>query len=53
MTATYWLLAGLYALHVLAAIVWFGGGLTGALVTGPALQRARTGSRRRSRWSSR
>ena len=41
----YWLLIALYALHVIAAIVWFGGGLTNVLITGPALQRASEGAR--------
>lgn len=41
----YWLFVALYALHVIAAIVWFGGGLTGVLITGPALQRAGAGAR--------
>jgi len=45
MTPAYWVLVALYALHVICAIVWFGGGLTGALVTGPALQRASEGAR--------
>ncbi len=34
------LLIGLYTCHVLAAIVWFGGGLTSVLVTGPAIGRS-------------
>lgn len=37
--------AALYALHVIAAIVWFGGGLTSVLITGPALQKASDGAR--------
>jgi uncharacterized membrane protein len=41
----YWFVVALYALHVIAAIVWFGGGLTGVLITGPALQRASAGAR--------
>ena len=41
----YWLLIALYALHVIAAIVWFGGGLTNLLITGPALQRVSEGAR--------
>jgi hypothetical protein len=41
----YWLLIALYALHVIAAIVWFGGGLTNVLITAPALQRASEGAR--------
>lgn len=45
MTPMYRVLVGLYALHVICAIVWFGGGLTGALITGPALQRASEGAR--------
>jgi uncharacterized membrane protein len=45
MTPTYFVLIALYALHVICAIVWFGGGLTGALITGPALSRASEGAR--------
>jgi hypothetical protein len=45
MSAAYWVLVALYALHVICAIVWFGGGLTGVLITGPALQRASEGAR--------
>jgi uncharacterized membrane protein len=43
--AAYVLFAALYALHVIAAIVWFGGALTGVLITGPALQRVSDGAR--------
>ena len=35
-----YLLIGLYAAHVIGAIVWFGGGLTSLLVVGPALGRS-------------
>jgi hypothetical protein len=33
-----WFIIALYAIHVTAAIVWFGGALTGVLLLGPALQ---------------
>jgi uncharacterized membrane protein len=41
----YYLLIALYALHVISAIVWFGGGLTNLLITGPALARVSASAR--------
>ncbi|HEY0403798.1 MAG TPA: hypothetical protein VGD09_17405 [Blastococcus sp.] len=40
-----WFLIVLYALHVICAILWFGGGLSNVLITGPALQRVSEGAR--------